>query len=135
MTTPQPLKARRANDGRPPGTLQADAIAPSTLYGCISPRTRTMRASCLVMNTASELGQSEPEIAQDVAESIGVSRKVLQAAVERAQREGDIAPERDARILASYLVSGMGGMKTLAKAGADAKTLKDVITVVLSALA
>jgi len=87
------------------------------------------------MNTASELGQSEPEIAQDVAESIGVSRKVLQAAVERAQREGDIAPERDARILASYLVSGMGGMKTLTKAGADAKTLKDVITVVLSALA
>ena len=90
---------------------------------------------CLVMNTASELGQSEPEIAQDVAQSIGRFRGVLQAAVERAQREGHIAPERDARILASYLVSSMSGLKVQAKAGADAETLKGIIAVVLKALA
>ncbi len=90
---------------------------------------------CLVMNTASELGQSEPEIAQDVAQSIGRFRGILQAAVERAQREGDIAPDRDARILASYLVSSMSGLKTQAKAGADAETLKGIIGVTLKALA
>lgn len=90
---------------------------------------------CLVMNTASELGQSEPEIARDVSRSIDRFREVLQAAVERAQREGDISPERDARILASYLVSSMSGLKIQAKAGADTKTLKGIIAVVLSALA
>ncbi|MFZ0790241.1 MAG: TetR/AcrR family transcriptional regulator [Chromatiaceae bacterium] len=90
---------------------------------------------CLVMNTASELGQSEPEIARDVSQSIGRFREVLQAAVERAQREGRIAPERDARILASYLVSSMSGLKTQAKAGADAETLKGIIAVILKALA
>lgn len=89
---------------------------------------------CLVMNTASEFGQSEPEVAQDVAQSIGRFRALLQAAVERAQREGDIAPERDARILASYLVSSMSGLKTQAKAGADAETLKGIIAVILRAL-
>ncbi|MDP1904798.1 MAG: TetR/AcrR family transcriptional regulator [Pseudomonadota bacterium] len=89
---------------------------------------------CLVMNTASEFAQSEPEIAQDVAQSIERFRAVLQAAVERAQREGDIAPEQDAQTLANYLVSSMSGLKTQAKAGADAATLKGIIAVVLKAL-
>jgi TetR/AcrR family transcriptional repressor of nem operon len=92
------------------------------------------RRGCLVMNTASEFAQSEPDIAQDVAGSISRFRAVLQAAVERAQREGDIAPERDARTLASYLVSSMSGLKVQAKAGADAATLKGIIAVVLKAL-
>jgi len=46
---------------------------------------------CLVMNTASEFAQNEPEIARDVMQSIDRFRGVLQAAVERAQREGSIA--------------------------------------------
>ncbi len=90
---------------------------------------------CLVMNTASELGQSEPEIAREMSRSIGRFREVLQAAVERAQREGDIAPERDAWTLATYLVGSMSGLKVQAKAGADAQTLKGIIAVVLGALA
>ena len=89
---------------------------------------------CLVMNTASEFAQSEPEIAQDVSQSIERFRAILRAAVERAQREGDIAAERDPAMLANYLVSSMSGLKTQAKAGADAETLKGIIVVVLSAL-
>ncbi len=89
---------------------------------------------CLVMNTASEFAQNEPEIARDVMQSIDRFRGVLQAAVERAQREGSIAPGRDARTLAHYLVSSMSGLKTQAKAGADADTLKGIISVVLRAL-
>lgn len=89
---------------------------------------------CLVMNTASEFAQSEPEIAQDVAKSVERFRGALQAAVERAQHEGDIAPERDSRALAAYLVSSMSGLKVQAKAGADANTLKSIIELVLKAL-
>lgn len=89
---------------------------------------------CLVMNTASEFAQSETEIARDVAKSVERFRGALQAAVERAQREGDIAPERDARTLAAYLVSSMSGLKVQAKAGADAQTLKGIIELVLKAL-
>lgn len=90
---------------------------------------------CLVINTASELGQSEPEVARDVSRSIGRFREVLRAAVERAQREGDIAPKRDARTLATYLASSMSGLKIQAKARADAQTLKGIIAVVLGPLA
>ena len=89
---------------------------------------------CLVMNTASEFALREPRIAQDVAQSIKRFHAVLRAAVERGQREGDIAPERDARTLANYLVSSMSGLKTQAKAGADMATLKGIIALVLKAL-
>lgn len=95
---------------------------------------RSKPRGCLVMNTASEFAQSEPEIARDVAQSIKRFRTVLRAAVERAQREGDIAPERNAQALANYLVSSMSGLKTQAKAGASAATLKGIIAVVLKAL-
>jgi len=89
---------------------------------------------CLVMNTASELAQSEPPIAEDVAASIARFRRALQAAVERAQREGDIDPRRDPATLAAFLVSSMSGLKVQAKAGADADTLKGIIEVALRAL-
>lgn len=89
---------------------------------------------CLVMNTASEFAQAEPEIAEDVAQSVERFRTILQAAVERAQQEGDIPQDRDSRMLASYLVSSMSGLKVQSKAGADAKTLKGIIAVILKAL-
>jgi TetR/AcrR family transcriptional repressor of nem operon len=95
---------------------------------------QTQPRGCLVMNTASEFAQTVPEIAQDVAHSIERFRNVLRAAVERAQREGDIPPERDAQTLANFLVSSMSGLKTQAKAGADAATLQGIISMVLKVL-
>ncbi len=95
----------------------------------------TAPRGCLVMNTACEFAQSEPDIARDVAQGIERFRGVLRAAVEQAQREGDIDPGRDAQTLASYLVSSMTGLKTQAKAGADAETLRGIVAVVLRALA
>ena len=92
------------------------------------------RRGCLVMNTASEFAQREADIARDVASSIERFRSVLQAAVERAQREGEIPPERDARQLANFLVCSMSGLKNQAKAGADAETLQGIIAVILKAL-
>lgn len=89
---------------------------------------------CLVMNTATEFAQSEPEIAQDVSQSIHRFRDVLQRAVERAQEEGEIPKERDARTLANYLVSSMSGLKAQSKAGADPKTLKGIIATIMKTL-
>jgi TetR/AcrR family transcriptional repressor of nem operon len=92
------------------------------------------RRGCLVMNTASEFAQRDAAIAQDVTLCIGRFRDALQAGVVRAQREGNIPAERNARTLANYLVSSMSGLKTLAKSGADKATIKGIIDVVLKAL-
>lgn len=121
-------RLRAALQAAPSGRRFIEAFLHSVVKEVQQPR------GCLVMNTASEFAQAEPEIAADVAQSVERFRAVLQAAVERAQQEGDIPLDRDPRLLASYLVSSMSGLKVQSKAGADAKTLKGIIAVILKAL-
>lgn len=89
---------------------------------------------CLVLNTANEFARRDPRIAEAVSQGLNRFHEVLLAAVERAQQEGDIPPERNAEMLASYLVSSMSGLKTMSKAGAGEGTLKGIIELTLKAL-
>ena len=89
---------------------------------------------CLLLNTANEFAQRDPRITEAVAQGLGRFHGVLLEAVQRAQREGDIPRERDAVMLANYLVSSMSGLKTLSKAGADEASLRGIIGLVLKAL-
>jgi len=124
-------RLREGLAGAPTGRLFIEAFLDSVLADLEGD---AQRRGCLVMNTASEFAQHEADIARDVASSIERFRVVLQAAVERAQREGEISPERDVRQLANFLVSSMSGLKNQAKAGADAETLQGIIAVILKAL-
>lgn len=89
---------------------------------------------CLVLNTASEFAQRDPEITQSVNQELQRFRDVLQLAVRRAQKEGDIPPRRNAVMLANYLVNSMSGLKTLAKAGTSEDVLRGIISLVLKTL-
>jgi len=89
---------------------------------------------CLVLNTANEFARRDPRIAEAVAEGLGRFHGVLLEAVQRAQREGDIPPGRDAIVLTNYLVSNMSGLKTLSKAGADEASMRGIIELVLESL-
>ncbi|TAN52266.1 MAG: TetR/AcrR family transcriptional regulator [Methylococcaceae bacterium] len=89
---------------------------------------------CLVMNTANEFAQRDPLVAEWVAQCVDRFKNIFQAAVQRAQQEGDIAADKDAAVLAHYLVSSMSGLKTMVKAGAGANTVKDIVRVILCAL-
>ena len=92
------------------------------------------RRGCLLMNTASEFAQSDPDIANLVNNSIEHFAEVFELAVKQAQQQGDIPADRDSRSLATYLVSSMSGLKNMVKAGADRKTVKQIADVILSAL-
>lgn len=89
---------------------------------------------CLVLNTANEFARRDPRIAEAVAEGLARFHEALLAAVQRAQREGDIPSDYDAVTLANYLVSSMSGLKTLSKAGADEASLRGIIGQVLKTL-
>lgn len=89
---------------------------------------------CLVLNTANEFARRNPVIAEAVAQGLGRFHSVMLGAVRRAQLEGEIPAERDAVMLANYLVSSMSGLKTLSKAGADEASLQGTIELVLKAL-
>ena len=74
---------------------------------------------CLIFNSASELGQRGDPPSRQASESLAAITALFHQAVARAQAQGDIAPERDADALASYLTMGMAGLRTLLKSGAD----------------
>jgi TetR/AcrR family transcriptional repressor of nem operon len=94
-----------------------------------------MRRGCLLMNTASEFAQKDPDIADRVTIGFERLRGVLTSAVLRGQREGDISSGLEAEVLASYLISSLGGLKTVVKGGADGKRVKEIVGVILRALA
>ena len=62
---------------------------------------------CLVMNTANEFAQADPAVAEWVTQGVTRFTRVFEAAVARAQREGDIAVDKDPEALARFLVSSM----------------------------
>ena len=110
-------------------------IEETLLMAANETRRSEMRRGCLLMNTASEFAQKDPAIAQRVATGFDRFRGVFLAAVERGQREGDITTQVDAEPLASYLMSSMGGLKTVVKGGADEQKVKDIVDIIMRALA
>jgi TetR/AcrR family transcriptional repressor of nem operon len=92
------------------------------------------RRGCLLMNTASEFAQTDPQIAELVSYSIESVTEVFESAVQQAQQQGDIPSTKDARALATYLVSSMSGLRNMVKAGADRGTVKRITDFVLAAL-
>ncbi len=93
-----------------------------------------LKRGCFVMNCASEFAQSDAVVAGLVMDSVLHFEEVFHQAVERAQVEGDLSPEKDARAVARYLVSSRSGLKTMAKAGAARETLQDIIALVYATL-
>ncbi|MFC3284936.1 TetR/AcrR family transcriptional regulator [Litchfieldella rifensis] len=89
---------------------------------------------CLIFNSASELGQRGDLPSREAGESVRAITELFRQAVMRAQSEGDIDPQRDARSLATYLTLGMAGMRTLLKSGADAGEATRAVELVLDTL-
>lgn len=89
---------------------------------------------CLIMNSATELGQRHPEFSADLRKAVRLFERLFQQAVQRAQLEGDIPRQSDARTLATYLTSSLGGLRSLAKAGLGPDAIRKVIPTILGAL-
>lgn len=92
------------------------------------------RSGCLLMNTATEFGQRDPAIARQVNEALGHFEKLFLEAVTRAQAEGDIPKSADARSLALYLATNLGGLKGMARAGASPEKIRTVVKVIMNSL-
>ena len=52
----------------------------------------------------------------------------------RAQDEGDVSKEKNSKVLATYLMTSMSGLKTQIKAGATAEEVESITKIILSAL-
>lgn len=92
------------------------------------------RRGCILMNTANEFAQTDTEIADLIGDSIQQVTTIFERAILQAQNENQISKDKDARSLATYLVSTMSGLKNMVKAGADRETIKRIVDIALSAL-
>lgn len=93
-----------------------------------------LRRGCLLMNTATEFAQKDAAVARQVSSGFEGLRTILSAAVRRGQAEGEIAADLDPAMAASYLISSLGGLKTVVKGGADEQRVRDIVAVTLRAL-
>lgn len=89
---------------------------------------------CLIFNSACELGQRDDPPSDHARQSLTAINHCFQRAVRQAQAEGDIAPQRDAEALATYLTMGMAGLRTLLKSGADIDQARQVVALLLDTL-
>lgn len=89
---------------------------------------------CLIANSANEFGQREPALAVPVSDGLNRFAKIFMDAVVKGQAEGSISADADPRALGNYLIGTMNGLRTMIKAGADRRSAKGMVTLILKAL-
>lgn len=90
---------------------------------------------CLLMNSANDFARQDNLAARQVAEYIDERIAVFATAVRTGQFRGEIRDDRDPCELAAYLVTTMGGLRTMAKGGFSRAALGTTIDIALEALA
>ena len=89
---------------------------------------------CFLNNCAVEVALHDPAAAKLIGGGFGIMEDTFLALVERGQREGEIAPDKDPRALARYLTSSLNGLMVVGKANPDPEALSDIARTALTVL-
>jgi TetR/AcrR family transcriptional repressor of nem operon len=73
-------------------------------------------------------------VAARISRYVRRTEEVFAGALVRAGEAGESPEDRDPRVLARFLVSNLHGLRVLARAGTDRRTLEDAARVALEAL-
>lgn len=92
------------------------------------------RRGCFIGNAMSELAGRCPETARKTCSQMMAVEGAFYRALVRGKKAGEIRDRRDLRAVARFLYSSMQGLRLMAKATQDRKTLEDVVRVTLSVL-
>ncbi|WP_406273340.1 TetR/AcrR family transcriptional regulator [Nocardia sp. NBC_00881] len=89
---------------------------------------------CLVVNSTIELAPRDPEVAATLRADHERRLDALTAAFDSGRHAGDVAPDKDPRTMAHFVIATIGGMRVAARGGADRETLAAIATTALGAL-
>lgn len=92
------------------------------------------RRGCFIVNTAVEVAPHDPQAARRVAASWGHLETAITSALIRAQAQGELAPDKDPRALARFLLVLMQGIRVVGKVQAEPRRLRDAVTQALALL-
>jgi TetR/AcrR family transcriptional regulator, transcriptional repressor for nem operon len=90
------------------------------------------RRGCLAVNTATELGEADEAATAIVRGVFARMERALQATIEEGQRSGELDADRDAKDLASLLLTTLLGMTVIARTAAQPQRLLRVTRAVMS---
>ena len=92
------------------------------------------RRGCFIVNTAVEVAPHDPQAARRVAASWDHLETAITSALIRAQAQGELAPDKDPRALARFLLVLMQGVRVVGKVQAEPRRLRDAVTQALALL-
>ncbi|MFF9044315.1 TetR/AcrR family transcriptional regulator [Streptomyces parvulus] len=101
----------------------ADLVCEFVLGPASDPTGAAARRGCLLANSNAELATSDPEVAAEARRSYDAITAILTEALERARREGDLAPDADPAETARAALVAQLGLLTLGRTGMDIGTL------------
>ena len=87
---------------------------------------------CLITNTSLECPAVGDEITRKIAAGFGLQESAIYRVLRRAQQEGSLAPDRDARALARFFLGVAQGLNVVNKAVADPDMLRDIVRAAMS---
>jgi TetR/AcrR family transcriptional repressor of nem operon len=88
---------------------------------------------CLVINTAVELGPTDPDLVELLDRDHAPKLAALAEAIRAAQTAGEVAADRDPTALADYVYVVLGGLRVAARRGASPDAQQSVIEAALQA--
>lgn len=89
---------------------------------------------CLSVNTATEIGVTDDEVAAILAGGAQQSKSDLAAAVRAAQAQGELLDGLDAQAAADFVLTVMRGLRVSAKAGASVAETRNAVRMAMAAL-
>lgn len=92
------------------------------------------RRGCFVVNAMVERAPHDADVAERLQDTFAHNRAAFRAAVERAQAEGDVDPDRDADALALHLLNTYHGLRVTARAEPGREALEALVASALSVL-
>lgn len=102
--------------------------------GLVDESEREKRRGCMGVSATVELAPHDPELAKVIAARQRSLEALFFRALERARELGQIAPSKDTRALARFLVAALQGLRVAATADPTSPALRDMARIALQAL-
>jgi TetR/AcrR family transcriptional repressor of nem operon len=92
------------------------------------------RHSCFLLNTMLEVARQNPKVRERARRHLDAVEALFRGALEDARARGELAPEKDPRALAAFVMTSIWGLRILLAAGAGRARVRMVTDQVLELL-
>lgn len=100
-----------------------ETICDTTLYQ----NDETLRRGCLMVNSALEFGDDDPEVNREVMLMFDQVERILEKIIRDGQKQGLISARQSSKELAVYLNNVLSGTKVMEKSGASREQIAAVL--------